>query len=468
MKIAFLHYHLKTGGVTTVLRQQIDAIKDHCQALILSGEPLTGEINAPVAHIPGLAYDRLLTADTSPGTTAEAILHAMKKTFGSVCDILHVHNPLLSKNHYLLKVLHLLQEQNIPLLLQIHDFAEDGRPHVYYGDQEYPKNCHYAVINSRDYQILRASGGHKNGIHMLENMVNPLPMSLMTVPQFDSILYPVRAIRRKNIGEAILLSLLSRTNNTLMITQPPNSPEDIQSHSDWKQFVANHQLQVVFEAGVEKDFSELVTGARFLITTSISEGFGFSFLEPWTANKYLHGRQLPSICADFTDHDVSLEHLYSALRVPATWVDFDAFQKKWMDCMSFALKQFFVSNDFIDLNALFQQLIFNDTIDFGILDEPFQRTVLEKLIFDPNAKKVITTLNPQLDVLNKNLNKEVIEKNKKAVAAHYHPDGYASKLLDIYAKTKIPVHHAINKSELLRQFLRPENLSLLKWGRYAT
>jgi hypothetical protein len=26
MKIAFLHYHLKTGGVTTVLKQQLVAI----------------------------------------------------------------------------------------------------------------------------------------------------------------------------------------------------------------------------------------------------------------------------------------------------------------------------------------------------------------------------------------------------------------------------------------------------------
>jgi hypothetical protein len=30
MKIAFLHYHLKTGGVTTCLKQQVAALKNDC------------------------------------------------------------------------------------------------------------------------------------------------------------------------------------------------------------------------------------------------------------------------------------------------------------------------------------------------------------------------------------------------------------------------------------------------------
>jgi len=45
MKIAFAHYHLKTGGVTTVLRQQIEAIKKRYSPF-----------PADIKHIPGLAY----------------------------------------------------------------------------------------------------------------------------------------------------------------------------------------------------------------------------------------------------------------------------------------------------------------------------------------------------------------------------------------------------------------------------
>jgi len=35
MKIAFIHYHLRTGGVTTVLRQQVEALLDTKLSLIL-------------------------------------------------------------------------------------------------------------------------------------------------------------------------------------------------------------------------------------------------------------------------------------------------------------------------------------------------------------------------------------------------------------------------------------------------
>ena len=37
MKIAFLHYHLQPCGVTTVINQQIDALKDSCETLIIAG-----------------------------------------------------------------------------------------------------------------------------------------------------------------------------------------------------------------------------------------------------------------------------------------------------------------------------------------------------------------------------------------------------------------------------------------------
>lgn len=33
MKIAFIHYHLKTGGVTSVLKQQVETLRDVCDVL---------------------------------------------------------------------------------------------------------------------------------------------------------------------------------------------------------------------------------------------------------------------------------------------------------------------------------------------------------------------------------------------------------------------------------------------------
>jgi hypothetical protein len=56
-----------------------------------------------------------------------------------------------------IKILKSLQKRGVNLFLQIHDFAEDGRPFDYFAD-EYPADCHNGVINQRDYEILLAAG----------------------------------------------------------------------------------------------------------------------------------------------------------------------------------------------------------------------------------------------------------------------------------------------------------------------
>ena len=79
-------------------------------------------------------------------------------------------------------------------------------------------------------------------------------------------------------------------------------------------------MNVRFDVGLENDFKILVTSSQFLITTSITEGFGFSFLEPWLANKLLWGRKLPDICIDFEKNNIRLEHLYTRLLIPIEWI----------------------------------------------------------------------------------------------------------------------------------------------------
>jgi len=61
MKIAFVHYHLKAGGVTTVLKQQVEAINDACELLVLTGEPVEEPFPADTVHIPGMNLDKPLT-----------------------------------------------------------------------------------------------------------------------------------------------------------------------------------------------------------------------------------------------------------------------------------------------------------------------------------------------------------------------------------------------------------------------
>jgi hypothetical protein len=465
MKIAFIHYHLRTGGVTTVLRQQVEALRDTCDILVLTGSPPESSFICDTVYIPGLGYDTQGQNRSNPEDIAAAIIRTIHLKWKSGCDLVHVHNPTLAKNRDFLKILKALQNKKIKLFLQIHDFAEDGRPLVYYSEDEYIQDCHYGVINSRDYNILLKSGLKENGLHKIFNTINPFKLSTTGVPQKNLVLYPIRALRRKNIGEAILLSLFFTNNETLAITLPPNSPADLESYAQWKAFVKEKNLNVTFEAGLSHEFSELVMSARFIITTSITEGFGFSFLEPWTANKILWGRKLPEICQDFEEKGVRLDHLYTRLAVPVEWLGKENFFSSWQTCIGKACSLFGIGIDQAKIAAAFEKVTENETVDFGLLDETFQKIIISMVQSHKSDRDRLIFLNPfLLEPGNVSDKETLIQNNNNAVLFHYNKTRYRENLVDIYSRViKHSVCHKIDKKVLLSKFLNLKDFSLLKW-----
>ena len=468
MKIAFIHYHLKTGGVTTVLKQQIKAIQNSCDTFVLTGSDQKPSFPVDAVFIPGLGYDNFSQKKPPPHEVAESIISAISAKFGSKCDVLHVHNPTLAKNNDFLNILKELQIRNLNLFLQIHDFAEDGRPKVYFSDQ-YLSDCHYGVINSRDYNILLKAGLKKEGLHKIFNMVQPVTLGNKVEHTDNIVLYPIRAIRRKNIGEAILLSLFFKNNEKLSITLPPNSPADFKSYTGWINFVNSKNLNVEFESGLKNAFSKLVLSSRFLITTSISEGFGFSFIEPWCAKKIIWGRKLPDICRDFENNGISLGHLYSELLVPVEWIGKDNFYQKWKGCILTNCKLLNYDIDESSIDKIFSQVIKNETIDFALLDESFQKNIISHIMSNKNEIKELIRLNPYLASVGIVPEKQrLIKNNMKAVFSNYNKDIYKEKLIEIYNKvSNNSVSHSIDKKILLSCFLNPRHFSLLKWCEYS-
>ena len=469
MKIVFIHYHLKTGGVTAVLMQQIESMFQTSDLLILTGTLPDTSFPWETVHIPGLGYDTSGPNKFEPQKVAATILNAIRLKWDGGCDLIHVHNPTLAKNRNFLKILKILQKKKIRLFLQIHDLAEDGRPLAYFSEDEYVSDCHYGVINSRDYNIFLKAGLKKEGLHKIFNTITPLKFKATGALPKNYVLYPVRAIRRKNIGEAILLSLFFTHRETLVITLPPNSPVDIKSYERWKAFVEENQLEVLFEAGLTHEFSDLVFAAKFLITTSITEGFGFSFLEPWTAEKLLWGRKLPQICQDFEKNGIRLDHLYSRLNVPVEWIGKDSLFETWTSWVRKAGALFNLAIDETTLKNAFEKTTHKDIIDFGLLDESFQKTIISKVLSDRGNRDTLIHLNPYLsnpgDVPNKDL---LIQNNSKAVARHYNQKNYRKNLLDIYSRViRNTVRQKIDKKILLSEFFALDNFSLLKWSFYA-
>jgi hypothetical protein len=468
MNIAFVHYHVKTGGVTTVLRQQIESIHERCRVLTLTGTQPATPFPEPITCIPGLGYDHPGTNPADPQRVADAVVAAIRAEWPEGCDVLHVHNPIIAKNRHFLKILKALQERGIKLLLQIHDFAEDGRPQVYF-QEDYPADCHYGVINSRDYRILRKAGLKPEGLHHIPNTINPLVPRGPKNTRASYALYPIRAIRRKNIGEAILLSFFFKGPETLAITLPPNSPGDKPSYENWRRFVADHRLKVAFEVGRQRDFADLVGATRFFITTSITEGFGFSFLEPWSAQKLLWGRALPDVCRDFTAHGIDLDHLYTRLAIPLDWIDKHLFYDQWRTTVADACSRFRYPLAAEVIEKGFQRMTAGRTIDFGMLHEGFQTQIAARILSQKSRAGQLTELNPFLkDPGNVADGNDVIARNRAAVLAHYTGTRHGEHLLNTYRQVAgTAVRHAIDKNHLIAQFLNVDAFSLLKWKPYV-
>ena len=58
MKIALLHYHLKAGGVSAVVRQQERVLRSACRVCVIAGEPGEAPLPARTRILPELAYSR--------------------------------------------------------------------------------------------------------------------------------------------------------------------------------------------------------------------------------------------------------------------------------------------------------------------------------------------------------------------------------------------------------------------------
>ena len=110
MKIGLMHYHLKTGGVTTCVKNQVEALKSDCDVCVITGELPQAGFPAKTIHIPELAYSADYHSSFNPEKVAAVVVRSIESHFGGPCDIVHVHNPILAKNKSFLKILKALQK----------------------------------------------------------------------------------------------------------------------------------------------------------------------------------------------------------------------------------------------------------------------------------------------------------------------------------------------------------------------
>jgi glycosyltransferase involved in cell wall biosynthesis len=441
------------------------------EVLLVTGEDPPEGISFPFVRVDNLDYDKPGNREGPPedprrekaaGELAAGILAAMRNHWGTAADIIHVHNPLIQKNALLIPALKALNAQGFRLLLQNHDLAEDFRPDVYAGHAEYPENCHYAVINSRDHSYLRRSGLKPEGLHLIPNEVEVLSASPGL--KRTRYLYPVRAIRRKNIGEALLLSLYIPRGRSVAITLPP-AEKDSLFYRRWVDFAAALELPIEFALGQEHSLEYLMGTAVCALSTSIKEGFGFSFLEPWTAGRSLIGRRIDYVCKDFENTGVSYDSLYSEIKIPSEYVSPGMLRNKMETAIQRVYGAFGLKVPPHMIRMMTEDLFSQETLDFGRLDEEFQESIIRTIQRNRTAYQDLAALNPFLEGLaDWEEDGAIIEANRKVVLENYGRERMSKILMDTYRAVMVPVTHKISKPVLLDLYLNPLRFSLVGMG----
>jgi glycosyltransferase involved in cell wall biosynthesis len=206
------------------------------------------------------------------------------------------------------------------------------------------------------------------------------------------ITYPVRVIRRKNIGEFILFSALFANRAHWLVTQPPKNPVEVKPYQNWKAFCQRLHLAIVFEAGVKVDFMELMIASDICLTTSIREGFGMVFLEPWLLGTPVMGRNIGYVTRDLIESGVRFPLLYDEIKV----------------------KTEHANTDFAELEMNQQQQIISRVLQDEIFAEKIRRQ------------------NPALLKLFDEVPGVVIENNRKVIEEKYSLNNYAHTLYEVY------------------------------------
>ena len=182
----------------------------------------------------------------------------------------------------------------------------------------------------------------------------------------------------------------------------------------------------------------------------------------------LRGRRLGNICMDFEENGLRLDSLYDRLDVPLEWFGADQFFQAWQRAVKHAAEAFGHSVAQEDMDHFTTCGARDGMIDFGLLNERCQQQVLSHLLSNPGAKAHLALLNPRLNFPSPGDDvSEILENNRRAVAAHYGLDKYREQLLSIYERVvHQPVYQHIDKQVLLDNFFNLDRFSLLKWGAY--
>jgi hypothetical protein len=355
----------------------------------------------PVRVVDGLAYSNAPLDKQGAENILDALRAAATDALGAPPDIWHFHNHSLGKNRAVPLIVSMLASQRERLLLHIHDLAEDGRPENRANIADCPNlyplapQIHYAFINSRDRNHFIKAKLPAANAHLLPNPVfdaDSIPnTSSETANTAPLLLCPARGIRRKNIGELILLTQLAPKGTRAAITLAPENPQSLAIHERWKSFCGVNQVPVEFAVvdriapttNSDASFESWISHATHFVTCSVAEGFGLVFLESVVHRKPLIGRKLPHISDDLAKHGIDHGKLYEKILIPADWIPHESLKRHLESSITNLWQAWNRKPNADEIESSIASLEHDGFLDFGNLPEALQETIIEKLL-DPD------------------------------------------------------------------------------------
>ena len=425
--LVIVHYHLLPGGVCSAIKNSVfalsrsgwfanrtlrvltgrtDGVAEFLEYLNRLGIPVEVEVDAR------LDYGAQVWSERDDFWNDASALATWLLRQGRGTSLFWTHNPTLGKNALLTAALMFAGQQaetaGAPhrFLYHIHDFAECGRLwnlanlRRCWGsgglEDFYPvaNNVGYAVLNSADSQRLAQAGIPKDRIFHLPNAVafiraerkkskESIAVELQRYahnrgyrfePERQWWTLPIRLIRRKNVVEALLLAATADDPPQLLVTLDANSEPERPYAEAVKDLFRSHNHAAVVGFGHELvgsafGFDDLLLSSDVVVTTSLLEGFGFTFLEGANRGIPLVGRNLYELTSDFAVAGFPGDSLYEQFLVP---IGRDTREEMITKGRQFAQKQgqlLGLNNSAIDRFVDEVKTVFSDdAVDFGFLE----------------------------------------------------------------------------------------------------
>jgi hypothetical protein len=252
------------------------------------------------------------------------------------------------------------------------------------------------------------------------------------------VLYPVRGIRRKNLGEALLWSAAATDSHRLGLTLPPLNPIERPCYESWKRLAGECGLPFLFEVGGTRGLSlgDNLAAADLVISTSVAEGFGMVFLETWLAGRCLVGRDLPEITADFVRAGLRLDGLAPELVVPLDWVGRAEYQRALQQAYFHVLDAYGRPHPSAsDFARAADELVSDGLLDFARCSARLQGIVISQVVSNAAWRERLLELNPGMRgglAGNPTPTADLVQRNATAVRRAYSLESSGQRLRGLY------------------------------------